>query len=604
MAIWHIGRLHAQCSRLLDGKDPAAAQRHQWSDLAFRAEPDEPFRRGGEGLVVKNRSHQGNPFDYWKQFPPEAFAYFAEQAGATSEPIVKAQYLSCLWESRGLWKTQEPRVPMSIPEIARGLVAACASIIEREIENEEDEKGAGRQVTIYFGVAIFIASRFGDYSGLVPLLPRILTYAEKLIPGGACHWSLAIADVLTYLAQPYGKGRNSLTVSDADLSRLQNVVEQVQHRYDTEPGHGAPDEALDILARIEGVQGKKVTNEDYERRLAEGYMKRAELPWPSFMKASFLKDAAAHYIAAGMKEAAGKAKLMSRQAVQAAQDNNEFKTISVSRTITQERMEQIIDPYFKEAKGGYEVLLRTCQRLFAISIETGRVQEPQSALYYLIPVVPIVDDRVKAIEGSGDGVNEYQIKQDWVKEIQIESKLPLTVIFEKLRNDTGLTHEDLYSVLSASEVWRDQDLPFLHSAVKRFLARDYISCIHILVPRIEQLIRLLLMAVGADVTAYKDGDLRERPLGELLREAEEKGYLPVTLVHLLQAVLSEEWGLNLRNRVAHGLISEGECTNAMANRVVHTAMVLSTLTFQTQEEAAALKSGELPSPPVGSGDGK
>jgi hypothetical protein len=584
IALWHLERLHWKCAQILENTDAATSALHRWKALVFGAKPVEPVRHNGHGLVLKDHSRSGDPFDHWKDFPPAAYTLYWEAAHVEEIPIIRTQYFAVLWETRTLWRKIEPRVSFTIQDVAAKLITSCVQSLLPETRKQVNLWAAGREATLYFEIAAYIASRFEDYSEVTATLPAIMEFAEQLIED-APHWSVGLAEVITFLAQPKGKVRKPDVVSDAELARIQEILKKVQIKYDSEPGHDGPEPVLEAIIRVEALRGVKVTQQDYERRLAEGYLKRASLPWPNFVKATFLKDAAAHFHAAGMREEASRAKLQSREAVQKAHENKEFKTISISRTIPMETIDQILEPFFEGATEAYEILLRTTQRLFAVSIESGQTPTPFSSLAHHIPAVPIVDDRVKATQVPGDdGINDHVVKQGWAREVAIQSRIPLSVIFAKLRDEYDLAFDDLYSVLSASQLWRPQDLPFLKKAVERFLANDYISCIHVLVPRLEQLIRLMLLAVGADVTAYREGDLRERPLGELLREASEKNFMPVKLVQLLQTVLSEEWGMNLRNRVAHGLINEAECDAEVANRLVHTGMVLNLLVVEASKK--------------------
>jgi hypothetical protein len=183
-----------------------------------------------------------------------------------------------------------------------------------------------------------------------------------------------------------------------------------------------------------------------------------------------------------------------------------------------------------------------------------------------------------------------QERRALLHEIQVSSALLISELFIKLRRDLHLHQDDLVAHLVASPFIEPDDLPFLRVAAERYLRDDLVSTLHVLVPRVEQMVRRMLSATGSDVTAARDGDLRERPLGELLRAGEADGNLGGPLVGLLQAVLSEDWGLNLRNRVAHGLLKPRDCTQASVDRVLHIALHLAS------RRKLALPAGAAPEP--------
>lgn len=207
--------------------------------------------------------------------------------------------------------------------------------------------------------------------------------------------------------------------------------------------------------------------------------------------------------------------------------------------------------------------------------------------------VPMVDDRSLAEIAPGtDEQARFEERRALLQEIELLSGVVISELFDELRDDFHVHHEDLVAHLAASPFVEPDDLPFLRTAVDRYLLGDRISTMHVLVPRVEQMIRRTLKAAGTEITALRDGELRERPLGELLRAAEDDGTFSPALARLLQAVLSEEWGLNLRNRVAHGLATMHDCSQANVDRVLHIALHLAGLRLDgPADQGAAIEEG-------------
>lgn len=89
------------------------------------------------------------------------------------------------------------------------------------------------------------------------------------------------------------------------------------------------------------------------------------------------------------------------------------------------------------------------------------------------------------------------------------------------------------------------------------LRGKYVEALSILIPQVENAIRRQLERAGQPVvTATAEGVQDEHLLGSLLSGAKAKEVLGDDLAFDLQALLQESWGANLRNRVAHGQVSD------------------------------------------------
>ena len=126
-----------------------------------------------------------------------------------------------------------------------------------------------------------------------------------------------------------------------------------------------------------------------------------------------------------------------------------------------------------------------------------------------------------------------------------------------IREEHDCSESAILSLLAASAfVPEDRRILFARGFAAGF-AGDYRSAIHLLVPQIENSIRQLLAAHGAIVSSLDDhGVQQEKLLGALLHADETKDLLSPGIVFDLQALLVDPGGANLRNRLAHGLLSD------------------------------------------------
>ena len=83
--------------------------------------------------------------------------------------------------------------------------------------------------------------------------------------------------------------------------------------------------------------------------------------------------------------------------------------------------------------------------------------------------------------------------------------------------------------------------------------------LHLLVPQLEHALRNILRQSGIATTSLApDGIETENDLSWLLDHDKTREVLGETNVFHLKCLLDERVGFNLRNRVAHGLLNDGE----------------------------------------------
>ena len=92
---------------------------------------------------------------------------------------------------------------------------------------------------------------------------------------------------------------------------------------------------------------------------------------------------------------------------------------------------------------------------------------------------------------------------------------------------------------------------------------DFVTAIHLLCPQMEHMVRLRLKVVGAQTTTLsQDGIETENGLGTLMEMPEVENALGPNLTFEIKALFCSPFGPNLRNEVAHGLLSVDNCRSA------------------------------------------
>jgi hypothetical protein len=153
----------------------------------------------------------------------------------------------------------------------------------------------------------------------------------------------------------------------------------------------------------------------------------------------------------------------------------------------------------------------------------------------------------------------------------------------------GLTADQLVDLICGSQLFEVERKPLLLTGIKHYLASDHASCAHIFIPQIEHLLRVLLRNLGG-ITVSLDSEsksYREKDLGTILRdplmEHFWKQLAKRDIALYLRVALTDQRGLNVRNRVCHGLCEADWFTPQITDRLLHILMLLGLLRIEKQD---------------------
>ncbi len=92
---------------------------------------------------------------------------------------------------------------------------------------------------------------------------------------------------------------------------------------------------------------------------------------------------------------------------------------------------------------------------------------------------------------------------------------------------------------------------------------DFLTFTHLIIPQIENSVRLIFAMNKLKVTSVSsDGVQEERDLNQLLSDPNAEGIFDKDLIWEMRSILTEKCGPNLRNRVCHGLIDSQDINNS------------------------------------------
>ena len=138
------------------------------------------------------------------------------------------------------------------------------------------------------------------------------------------------------------------------------------------------------------------------------------------------------------------------------------------------------------------------------------------------------------------------------------------------------------------------------SAIRMFLNGEFYESMHILAPQVENLFRNIAKEVGGlTVTLENDGSSMEKVLSSILSLPELLDCYDNDILFTFRGLLNEQAGANIRNEVAHGIISEYACSTGVCLyfgvAVIKLLSFTSASCYQILKSSEKLKHFEMPS---------
>lgn len=491
--------------------------------------------------------------------------YLEERLGQTGSPYLKARYADFLWQ-RGRGHTY-----------AREGIAAHLELVGSETAQERYHSAteSGRRV-----LSLAFALRDGGTREAV--IEKMTNAAEEWAKSGEKGRLFAPEIIDKILSRP--RFRNE-SILNRWISLLKNALQ-------IETAHRTRRDLLSQLAKVLDRRGRHEEARQYRVEVggeweAEG---RERAPESAMIAASFYNSALEVYTSAGAPQKVDQMKRLVREGYAKAEET-EFKSISHEFKIDFTDWDKRLAQWLELAPN--EFLIHLASSFWLIpsweEAESTATQLMATApLSQLIPVTTLDDGRPVSQPRTDDDQRQANISRQYGWQL-VFKRLYLTRALNLHREGGALTTEALVSATAESPVFLSWKIHMIRHGFDRYVASDFISALHILIPQIEDCLRRFLGMLGGSTTSMQAGKMREKSLDQILEAAEIKSALATIppLQKYLEYVLINETGLNLRNKAAHGLLTVEDCNADNANTVVHIFLLLGLLRAKDDESRAA-----------------
>jgi|AntRauTorcE11897_2_1112592.scaffolds.fasta_scaffold15501_1 hypothetical protein len=260
-----------------------------------------------------------------------------------------------------------------------------------------------------------------------------------------------------------------------------------------------------------------------------------------------------------------------------------FKTISVTENIPQDKIDEFLDKVFESDKFP-DISFKIIANFFLRKEREKETFDDLNKKYVFAKIVSgtIFDDENRFIATLPplDEAPDLHFTKHCADNLQINS-IFLSMALKRLKEKHK--KEVLINQVKNSGINSEADYPVIDEMVELFWSGKYLSFIHIAVPFIESSLRRLFLTSGMVVSIEnKLGGYDYKSINALL----EHEYALVIfkqifkdagedLLYTVRLIFTEKLGFNLRNKVAHG-IHQGDFVNEKySNQILLILLILS-----------------------------
>ncbi|QVL32106.1 DUF4209 domain-containing protein [Telmatocola sphagniphila] len=188
------------------------------------------------------------------------------------------------------------------------------------------------------------------------------------------------------------------------------------------------------------------------------------------------------------------------------------------------------------------------------------------------------DGREQGSIGSAENDEGGALKSYWSITQPVKYFLYRQII-EACISRNLINKENFSEYIHSNHLFSENKKLLTERAIKSYLENDWISALHLFLPQLESAIRLLIkFSDGYIIKKSRSGAFHLRILDDLLRD-------PILLnifksedeIFYMRYILTDQLGLNVRNRLFHGDILPNEINPYLTDCVFHIGLLLASL---------------------------
>lgn len=539
--------------------DPLAAE-----FIAFSFSEDYADKSGGWGtyygpmLVFQDKGGEVKEFPSIQQVTSEVLGYWSSRFGEAKHPALKVRYADLVWDFSKPVLGQNADI-----SAAHALIDQTSELVAINLEEHPIPTIAKLRRALSVSLSINDAAR------TKAVAKAMMGYEERIAEDGKPGlWGFSFEELVE---------NKKVGLSQQENEKIVRQLEERLSRVSTTDGaqfnQFAVEKAATLLARHYEREGSKESKERVLRAYGNAFLQASEGASP-LVGSSWLQSVYQVYRGNGMKQDAECVAIKLQELEQRAV--GEMKTISTEISIPNAEMDRFVE---EMTRGTLAEALRRIAGGFIPPKEKVKDQvlriAKEAPLQALIGI-SIMDHtgRTVAKIGSVEADIEGRVIHQMSQNIQFDA-IFLEGVLAKLIDGGFLARDSLLNHLMECPLFVPERKGLFEHGLKAYFEGDYVSFISIAIPEIENALRQILALNNVPLyRPHRSGGFTLRNLEDILHEQAVLDTFKEDIITYLRVTLSDQRGMNLRNRVCHGLLPFDLYEKRTANLLLHILLVL------------------------------
>jgi|AntAceMinimDraft_8_1070364.scaffolds.fasta_scaffold00719_17 hypothetical protein len=522
----------------------------------------------GPIYIGPNEQGQQVEFPSIQHVTPEIIEYWGTRALSAEHPILKARYSDLVWDFSKSIIGEGANVTMAQLAIDSYLDIVKGKVFKHEVRAIDKLERA-----------LSVALSINDTERIESVRDAIIAFEDEIAEDDSPGlWGFSY-DFLV--------DNKKVNLPE---NKIEIIVNNLEERFlrlcgTTEGSSLKVIKAERAFTRLIGYYRRLNCPDEVKRILkiyGDAFVKASELGSP-LLAIMWIKNIYDLYMDNGMKEEADLLNPLMRKLGQ--KSKSEMKPVSAEIKIPTAK----IDAYISAMTEGDlpEVLQRIVSHFLPDSKE---VEDQVKDLAEKSPLQAMIsesildhDGRIVAQIGSVEDDLESRVVMQMAQNIKFENFFLRRVIEETISKFSPSTAE-LLDYLYLSPIFNSDKRGLFNIGLDAYLHGEHVVFAHVIIPLIESTLRDLLVLINRPTQRPgKRGGLFLRILDDILRDEGIKSVFGENTTNYLSVLLTDQRGLNLRNRICHGLMPSDGFGEQISDRFFHVLLLLAQVR-KNQEE--------------------
>ncbi len=494
-----------------------------------------------------------------KKVTEEIISYWVERAKTAKHPVLRARYADLVWDFQELVTRRPPHYSM-----AQIVIDSTVEVAQRNCHSQKVD------VKKRLERALSLAIALNDDDQVQKVADATIAYEDAVTddskPG---LWGFAY-DMLF--------DNEKVKLSAAQRQKLINDLEgHLRRASDASNKREVDPWAVESAALRLAKHYRKIGNKEDIKRvimaIRDAFV-QASSKASALQASAWLQRVHATLKEFGLSDEADKISIQLREVGKKAQ--SELKSFSYTMEIPKEKVEK----YIAALTAGEleDALTRITGHYIPQKSEVEKQLKElasKAPVAFLIPM-ELQDDagrplaKVGSLEEDLPGQTVKQMSQN----LAIEAVF-LRHVLESLVKKYPAFADQCVNYLFRSPIFKEDRRRIIQQGIEEYAKGNHVETVHLLIPQIENAIRVLVETAGGSVLKpARGGGFHLKVLDDLLREPLLTQVFGEDTIFYFSTVLVDQRGWNLRNCVCHGLCDASEFGPRMSDRIIHILLCL------------------------------